>query len=78
MEYWCIDRIEEGQAVLEGPDQSFVHLDLSLLPPTATEGDCLIQSGDGWQIDGEETRRRRQEAAWRLRNLWSKGGQDRP
>ncbi|MCI9405758.1 MAG: DUF3006 domain-containing protein [Oscillospiraceae bacterium] len=76
MEYWCIDRIEEGQAVLEGPDQSLTHLSLSLLPPEVKEGDCLLQSAGGWRIDEQETRRRRQEAAQKLRNLLGKGGQD--
>lgn len=76
MDYWCIDRVEEGQAVLEGPDQSFIRLDASLLPPEAREGDCLFQCAGRWQIDGEETRRRRREAAQKLRALLG-GGQDR-
>lgn len=72
MDYWCVDRIEEGLAVLEGPDQSFSRIDLSLLPAQVKEGDCLVQSGGQWQIDKEETCRRRQEAVQRFRAVFEK------
>lgn len=70
MDYWSVDRMEEGLAVLEGPDQSLIRLEVSQLPPEVREGDCLFQCGSRWQIDEDETRRRRQEAARRLRDLW--------
>lgn len=69
MDYWSVDRMEEGLAVLEGPDQSLIRLEVSHLPPEVREGDCLFQCGGRWQIDEDETRRRRQEAARRLRDL---------
>ena len=65
MSGWSIDRIEEGWAVCEGPDDEMIR----------REGDCLFLDGDGrWQVDEQLTRQRREETAKRLRALFGKSG----
>lgn len=76
MVYWSVDRVEEGQAILEGPDGSWMQRSLSELPPQIKEGDCLFQNAGEWQIDPEETQRRRKEMAQRLRAVFGKGCPD--
>ena len=52
MSGWSIDRIEEGWAVCEGPDDEMIRLEVSRLPAGVREGDCLFLDGDGrWQAD---------------------------
>ena len=75
MSSWSIDRIEEGWAVCEGPDDAVIRLEVSRLPAGAREGDCLFLDGDGrWQVDEQLTRQRREETAKRLRALFGKSG----
>ena len=60
MSGWSIDRIEEGWAVCEGPDDEMIRLEVSRLPAGVREGDCLFLDGDGrWQVDEQLTRQRR-------------------
>ncbi|MDD3193013.1 MAG: DUF3006 domain-containing protein [Oscillospiraceae bacterium] len=73
MTYWIIDRMDEGWAVCEKEDGGMARLEVAALPLDVREGDCLFLGGDGrWQIDQEETCRRRQETASRLRALFQK------
>ena len=66
MSGWSIDRIEEGWAVCEGPDDEMIRLEVSRLPAGVREGDCLFLDGDGrWQVDEQLTRQRREETAKR-------------
>ena len=52
MSGWSIDRIEEGWAVCEGPDDEMIRLEVSRLPAGVREGDCLFLDGDGrWQVE---------------------------
>lgn len=75
MRSWSIDRIEEGWAVCEGPDDAVIRLEVSRLPAGTREGDCLFLDGDGrWQVDEQLTRQRREETAKRLRALFGKSG----
>ena len=60
MEYWVIDRLEEGYAVCEHGD-GMENIPAELLPEGAREGDCLFRCGEGCAADREETRRRREE-----------------
>ncbi|MCI5801687.1 MAG: DUF3006 domain-containing protein [Oscillospiraceae bacterium] len=60
MEYWVIDRLEEGYAVCEHGD-GMENIPAELLPEGAREGDCLFRCGEGFAADREETRRRREE-----------------
>ena len=45
MSGWSIDRIEEGWAVCEGPDDEMIRLEVSRLPAGVREGDCLFLDG---------------------------------
>ena len=70
-----IDRIEEGWAGCEGPDEEMIRLEVSRLPAGVREGDCLFLDGDGrWQVDEQLTRQRREETAKRLRAMFGKSG----
>ena len=55
-----IDRIEGGIAVCETEDGRR-ELPLAGLPAGVREGDCLVCVDGSWQIDREETLRRRQQ-----------------
>ena len=75
MSGWSIDRIEEGWAVCEGPDDEMIRLEVSRLPAGVREGDCLFLAGDGrWQGAEQLTRQRREETAKRLRAMFGKSG----
>lgn len=57
---WSVDRMEEGIAILEGPDRQQRQVPLELLPSGVREGDCLLESAPGhYELQPEETRRRR-------------------
>ena len=61
MEFYCIDRLEEGFAVCETPDDRMENIPLEELPPDAAEGDLLRRGQQGqWEIDHEATRARRE------------------
>jgi len=54
-----VDRIEEGTAVCEVADGSYLHIPLAKLPRGVREGACLRPEGDGYVIDEEEVKRRK-------------------
>ena len=72
MEFYIIDRIEQGIAVLEKNDCSHLSVSVSLLPKVAKEGDVLLKKGDNWEIDEKMTQQRRNEMEERLSRLFSK------
>ena len=43
-----IDRIEEGTAVCEREDGTFIRMPA---PDGAREGDLLVRTADGWRVD---------------------------
>lgn len=61
-----IDRIEEGIAVCEREDGSFIRL--SALPGWA-EGDVLAETDGGYAVDEAETRARREAARRKSRQI---------
>ena len=61
-----IDRIEEGVAVCETEEGAFIRMPA---PAGAREGDVLRQTPDGFQVDPEETRRRREIALEKSRKI---------
>lgn len=61
-----IDRIEEGIAVCEKGDGSFVRLPAR---PGWAEGDVLTESGGGYAVDEAETRARREAARRKSRKI---------
>lgn len=68
-----IDRFEGEYAVCETDGGGRTCLPLSSLPDGVQEGDILIELSGGYQIDFEETERRRAEAAGRLSRLFKRG-----
>ena len=64
-----IDRIEGGIAVCETEDGRR-ELPLTGLPAGVREGDCLVCVDGSWQIDREETLRRRQQNHSRTAGLF--------
>lgn len=69
MELWIVDRIESGFAVCEGANRTAVDLPLSELPAGIKEGDVIRLEGEAYQIDREETERRREENRRLLESL---------
>ena len=68
-ELYCIDRIENGVAVLQRPDGSSLELPACQLPAGAAEGDILRRERGGWLCDRAETARRRQRLQALLEQL---------
>ncbi len=65
-----IDRLEEFFAVCEDRNGNLLHLPRTDLPETVREGDCLIRTETGWQVEEEETRQRRKSLSERFRRLF--------
>ncbi|MBR6790712.1 MAG: DUF3006 domain-containing protein [Oscillospiraceae bacterium] len=59
-----IDRIEENVAVCE-TDEGQLRLDLAGLPDVR-EGDVLTEKDGSWQVDADETARRREQIRRRM------------
>ena len=72
MNEYIIDRLEEGFAVCELDDGSFLKIPLEQLPEGVAEGDCLTEQDGIYMVDEEETRRRREYAASLLKKLSNK------
>lgn len=64
-----IDRIEGDIAVCEAAEGRR-EIPLAELPAEAREGDCLVLVDGVWQIDREETLRRRQQNHSRAAGLF--------
>ena len=65
-----IDRIEEGIAVCEREDGSFVRLPAQ---PGWAEGDVLGEADGGYAVDEAETRARREAARRKSRKIKGRG-----
>ena len=63
---WIIDRLEEGVAVCERDDGSFVTLSLEFLPEGCHEGSVLLQNEAGQFLLCPEQERARREALYEL------------
>ena len=61
-----IDRIEEGTAVCEREDGTFIRMPA---PDGAREGDLLVWTAEGWRVDAAMTRKRRETAARKSRGI---------
>ena len=61
-EFYSVDRIEDGVAVLEFPDKTFKEVDISLLPSDIKEGNILTKNEKSQFIhdfDEEKVRKQR-------------------
>ncbi len=68
-----IERIECGIAVLE-EDGAASSIDAALLPEQAREGDLLLRTENGYQIDREGTMLRRAALLEKRNKLRRRGG----
>lgn len=60
-EFYSVDRIEDGVAILEFPDKTFVKVDISLLPSDVKEGNVLVKTENSTFIhDFDEEKARKQ------------------
>lgn len=67
--YYAVDAIERDIVRLIDDDETALSMPLDKLPQGAAEGDVLKWQGGAWQIDPEETQRRREYAAALLREV---------
>lgn len=67
--FYAIDRFEGEYAVCEGPDGAMRNVARVELPRGAREGDVLAYGGGGWEIDRQETARRRERARAQFESL---------
>lgn len=67
--FYAVDAVERGIARLVVDDETTLTIPLNKLPEGAAEGDVLKWDAGAWQIDPEETQRRRDYAAALLREL---------
>lgn len=66
-----VDRLEGEYAVCENPEtQQYSKLPKVLLPQGLREGDCLLETPEGWKLDAAETLRRRRAAQALLDQLY--------
>ncbi|MGI6005741.1 MAG: DUF3006 domain-containing protein [Christensenellales bacterium] len=56
---YIIDRFEGDVAIAENEEKNFIDIPRRLLPESASEGDVLLKSAEGYTVDAEETGRRR-------------------
>lgn len=66
MEYYCVDRLEDGLAVLLDDEENTLKVPAGALAaqnPPVREGDILVRDGERWVRDDAETERRRARAA---------------
>lgn len=60
-EFYSVDRIEDGVAVLECSDKTFLKVDISLLPSDVKEGNILKKDENSHFVyDFDEEKRRKQ------------------
>lgn len=69
---YLIDRLEEGFAVLQNEDGSFVSVESSLIPSNAKEGDVLIFTSNSYFVDKEETKIRKNNFFQKFSSLKTK------
>lgn len=65
---YIIERLEGDTAVIE-TDDGTLNIPRTELPQTADEGDVLRKTVQGWEVDSEATRARREKLAARRRRL---------
>ncbi len=69
---YTVDRIGEGKAVLESETGERRVIDLSLLPETAREGSCIIETDGAFHLDAARESKRRKKLFRKLRGLKQK------
>lgn len=70
MKYLTIDRFEEGLAVLETEEKTFITMERRLLPEDAKEGDVVEETPDGYCVNLEESKLRKREIRGKMNRLF--------
>lgn len=68
---YIIDRFEENYAVCEDENRQMINIEREKIPAEAKEGHVLIQKGDEYFIDLEETNRRKEKIQRLMDDLWT-------
>ncbi|NLM42621.1 MAG: DUF3006 domain-containing protein [Clostridiales bacterium] len=68
---YIIDRFEGNYAVCEDENKNMVNIEKDKIPAEATEGHVLIQQGDKYFIDLDETNRRKEKIQRLMDDLWT-------
>jgi len=68
---YIIDRFEGNYAVCEDENRQMVNIEREKIPAEAREGHVLIQQGDEYFIDLEETNRRKEKIQRLMDDLWT-------
>lgn len=73
MEEYILDRVEGDLAVIEvtGQDETIHHIQISRLelPANVQDGDVLLCTEHGWQVDADATAQRRIQMEQLLKRL---------
>lgn len=67
---FIIDRFEEGYAVCEGSKKKMKNIPVADLPEGCKEGDILVKSPEGYQINASATKQRVKEIKALAEDLW--------
>lgn len=67
---YTLDRFEEGFALLEQEDRTFLQIPRTNLPEDAQEGSVLILRDGVWVADPEETEKTAQRIRTKMDLLW--------
>jgi hypothetical protein len=65
-----IDRFEGDFAVCEKEDRAMVNIEKSKLPEGVREGDVLVNEGDRFFVDQDETQERKKRIRQMMDSLW--------
>jgi uncharacterized protein (AIM24 family) len=67
---YIIDRFEGQYAVCEDEQGQMVNIEISKIPEAAVEGDVLVYTAAGYEIDTEETGKRKNKINELAEELW--------
>ena len=74
-DYWILDRVSDGEAVLEGENDMFQRIPATDLP-------CIVQGGlyrktpEGWEFDEQATQARREYMAKLTKTFFRRNTKD--
>lgn len=68
---YIIDRFEGNYAVCEDENKHMVNIEKDKIPAEAKEGHVLIQKGEKYFIDLDETNRRKENIQRLMDDLWT-------
>lgn len=67
---YIVDRFEGNFVLCENDRGEFINIKRKKLPQNTKEGDVLVQKGDSFVIDIEETKKRKEYIEKLAKELW--------